>query len=90
MIEIIKKLKIEVSQPNIIQAVVAKQYDMNTRFIKATLVDGATIINVPNDPTVKVVINAERPDGQSKGFDGAVNDDGTVLKQCNKAVLLLQ
>lgn len=80
MIEIIKALNIEVSKPNIFQAVVAKQYDMNTRFIKATLVDGPDVIYIPNDPdrSVKVVINAERPDGQSKGFDGVVNDDGTV------------
>lgn len=78
MIEIIKELKIEVSKPNIFQAVVAKQFDMNTRFIKATLVDGADVIYIPAESTVKVVINAERPDGQSKGFDGAVNDDGTV------------
>ena len=78
LIEIIKELKIEVSKPNIFQAVVAKQYDMNTRFIKATLVDGSDVIYIPAEATVKVVINAERPDGQSKGFDGAVNDDGTV------------
>ena len=78
MIEIIKELKIEVSKPNIFQAVVAKQYDMNTRFIKATLVDGSDVIYIPSGPTIKAIINANRPDGQSKGFDGGVNDDGTV------------
>ena len=80
MIKIIKELNIEVSKPNIFQAVVAKQYDMNTRFIKATLVDGGDVIYIPNDPdrSVQVVINANRPDGLSKGFDGVVNDDGTV------------
>ena len=30
------------------------------------------------DNSIKVIINAERPDGQSKGFDGEVNEDGTV------------
>ena len=78
MIKIIKELKIEVSKPNIFQAVVAKQYDMNTRFIKATFVDGSDIICIPAAPTVKAIINAERPDGHSKGFDGVVNEDGTV------------
>ena len=78
MIEIIKELKIEVSKPNIFQAVVAKQYDMNTRFIKATFVDGSDIISIPAVPTVKAIINAERPDGQSQGFEGVINDDGTV------------
>lgn len=78
MIEIIKELNIEVSKPNVFQAVVAKQYDMNTRFIKATLVDGGDKIEINNSSTVKVVINALRPDGESKGFDGVINDDGTV------------
>lgn len=78
MIEIIKELNIEVSKPNVFQAVVAKQYDMNTRFIKATFVDGGNKIYIDPDATVKVVINALRQDGQSKGFEGEVNQDGTV------------
>lgn len=78
MIEIIKELNIEVSKPNVFQAVVAKQYDMNTRFIKATFVDGKDKITIDPSATVKVVINALRPDGESKGFDGVVNEDGTV------------
>ena len=78
LIEIIKELKVEVSKPNIFQAVVAKQYDMNTRFIKATFVDGTDIISIPHDSTVKAIINAERPDGQAKPFEGVVNEDGTV------------
>ena len=78
MIEIIKELDIEVSKPNLFQAVVAKQYDMNTRFIKATFVDSGNKIYIDPDATVKVVINALRQDGQSKGFEGEVNQDGTV------------
>ena len=90
MIEIVKELKIEVSKPNIFQAVVAKQFDMNTRFIKATLVDGADIITIPIGPTIKVIINAERPDGKSKGFDGSVNDDGTVTVPLHSWMLELE
>jgi hypothetical protein len=78
MIEIIKELNIEVSKPNVFQAVVAKQYDMNTRFIKATFVDGGDKITIDHTSTVKVVINALRPDGESRGFEGEVNNDGTV------------
>lgn len=78
MIEIIKELNIEVSRPNVFQAVVAKQYDMNTRFIKATFVDSGDKIHIDHEASVKVVINALRPDGESKGFDGEVNEDGTV------------
>jgi hypothetical protein len=78
MIEIIKELNIEVSKPNVFQAVVAKQYDMNTRFIKATFVDYGEKITIPQSATLKVVINALRNDGEAKGFDGVINDDGTV------------
>lgn len=78
MIEIIKELNIEVSKPNVFQAVVAKQYDMNTRFIKATFVDSGDKIYIDPNATVSVVINAVRPDGVAKGFEGKVNDDGTV------------
>lgn len=81
MIKIIKELNIEVSKPNLFQAVVAKQYDMNTRFIKATLMDGNNVVEIPkrSDGSIKVVINAERPDGLKKSFDGEVNgDDDTV------------
>lgn len=78
MIEIIKELNIEVSKPNVFQAVVAKQYDMNTRFIKATFVDNGDKITIPQSETLRVIINALRPDGIAKGFDGEINDDGTV------------
>ena len=78
IIEIVKELNIEVSSPNVFQAVVAKQYDMNTRFIKATFVDNGDKIYIDPNATVKVVINALRPDGEAKGFDGEVNQDGTV------------
>lgn len=78
MIEIIKELDIEVTKPNIFQAIVAKQYDMNTRFLKVTFRDCGTRIDIPNIETAKVVINAERKDGQSKGFEGVINEDGTV------------
>ena len=78
MIKIVKELKIEVSKPNVFQAIVAKQYDMNTRFLKVRLVDDGSEISVSQSATKTVVINADRPDGQSKGFDGIVNEDGTV------------
>ena len=90
MIEIVKELNIEVSKPNIFQAVVAKQYDMNTRFIKATLTDDTDVIYIPSGPTVKAIINANRPDGQSKGFDGVVNEDGTVTVPLHSWMLQME
>ena len=76
MIRVIQELKIEVSKPNFIQAIVAKQYDNNSRFLKVTLVNGNEEITVM--PTSTVTINAKRKDGESKAFAGEVNDDGTV------------
>ena len=78
MIEIIKELDVEVSKPNIFQALVAKQYDMNTRFLKVTLKDSGARIDIPNIETAKVIINANRKDGLSNAFYGVINDDGTV------------
>lgn len=90
MIQIIKEINVEVTKPNIFQALVAKQYDMNTRFLKVTLMDCGTRIDVPNIETAKVVINAERKDGQSKGFYGVINDDGTVTVPLHSWMLELE
>lgn len=78
MLQIIKEITVDVTKPNVFQAIVAKQYDMNTRFLKVTFADCGNKIDIPFTATSMVVINAERKDGQSKGFDGVINDDGTV------------
>lgn len=78
MIKIIKELNIDVTKPNVFQAVVAKQYDMNSRFLKVTLTDCGSVVQIPYSDNIKAVISAERVDGQSKGFDGEVNEDGTL------------
>ncbi len=90
MLQIIKELNIEVTKPNVIQALVAKQYDMNTRFLKVTLMDCGVPITIPFTNTIKVVINAERKDGQSKGFDGVVNEDNTVTVPLHSWMLELE
>ena len=76
MAQIIKEIRVDVSQPCNLQAILAKQYDCNSRFLKITLTDCGTKIDVPN--TSKVTINTNRPDGQSKSFNGDANTDGTV------------
>ena len=88
MIKIIKELNIEVAKPNILQAVVAKQYDMNSRFLKIAFTDCGSRIDIPT--TAKVVINAERKDGQSNSFEGVVNDDGTVTVPLHSWMLELE
>jgi hypothetical protein len=76
LISIIQEIKVEVSKPNFFQAIVAKQYDSNSRFLKATLVQNNKKIPVADTSTV--TINARRNDGAEKSFKGEVNEDGTV------------
>lgn len=76
MAQIIKEINVEVAKPNLFQAIVAKQCDNNSRFLKATFVNENEKIEI--DPTFNVTINATRPDGEHKRFEGVTNDDGTV------------
>ena len=73
---IIKEIKLEVSKPNLIQAVVAKQNDCNSRYLKASLWDEGVQLSI--NPAAEVTINAERKDGLSDSFYGEVNNDNTV------------
>lgn len=61
---------------NIFQAIVAKQNDSNSRFLRVTLLDEGTKIEVPT--TATATINALRADNTAKAFAGTVNSDGTV------------
>lgn len=76
MVKIVKSLSLDVSRQNRIQAVVAKQYDKDSRFLKIQLMDEGEPIVV--DQSSVVTINASRADNASKGFAGEVNEDGTV------------
>ncbi len=76
MAKIIQEINLEVAKPNLFQAVVAKQSDYGSRYLKATFVNNGEKINI--EPTLKATINAKRPDGVSKRFDAVVNSDGTV------------
>ena len=73
---VIKPITLEVSKPNVFQAIAAKQGDSNSRFLKATIVNEGVMIPVLSTSTV--VINAKRNDGQSNSFFGETNDDGTA------------
>ena len=70
MIQIVKEIAVDVAARNVFQAIVAKQNDSNSRFLKVTLCNEGTKIEVPSTATVS--INAKR------AFDGTVNSDGTV------------
>ena len=85
---IIKEIKLEVSRPNLIQAIVAKQNDCNSRFLKASIWDEGA--QIPIRPESQVTINAERKDGKSDSFFGDVNDDNTVTVPLTSWMLELE
>jgi hypothetical protein len=76
MATIIKEIEVDVSQLNRFAAIVAKQYDKQSRYLKVTLLDSGERINVDSASTA--VINARREDETAKTFEGTVNSDGTV------------
>ena len=76
MAQIVQKITVEVAKPNLFQAIVAKQGDSKSRFLEVTLVDNEQVINI--NPTSSVTINAKRPDGLSKRFEGEANVGDTV------------
>jgi lysophospholipase L1-like esterase len=78
MAQVIKEIELEVSKPNFIQAIVAKQYDNKSRYLRVKLVDNGEKITVKD--TSSVVINARRSDGGENKFSGTVDaGQGTVL-----------
>ena len=85
MAQIIKEIDVEVIRPNLFQAVVAKQNDCNSRFIKAAFVNKGEKIDIT--PVSKVLINARRSDGESGSFEGVVNDDSTVTVPLHSWIL---
>ena len=76
MAVIIQEIQVEVAKKNLFPAIIAKQYDYNSRFLKATLCDNGEPIAI--SPNSTVTINANRPDGTCNRFPGESNDDNTV------------
>jgi len=84
---VIKPITVEVSKPNLFQAIAAKQNDSNSRFLNVTFVNEGEKITVL--PTSKTTINAKRRDGESESFYGEVNEDGTVTVPIHSWILEL-
>lgn len=73
---ITREISVDVAKRNVFSAIVAKQLDNNSRFLKVTITNLGEKLSV--DATSTVVINALREDGLSKAFLGEANADGTV------------
>jgi len=76
MAEIIREITVDVAKANVFQAIVAKQFDSNSRFLKATITNDGEPLTIPS--SASVTINALREDGNAEAFLGSVNDDGTI------------
>lgn len=76
MASILREITVDVAQLNRFQAIVAKQYDKQSRFLKVHLTNLGEEIQADRD--AMVVINARREDETAKSFVGEVNNDGTV------------
>lgn len=76
MAQILKELTVDVAKFNRFAAVVAKQYDKQSRYLKVHLTNEDTPIQVAATNTV--TINARRADGAGRSFYGTVNNDGSV------------
>lgn len=71
-----KQITLDVSRPNNISAISAKQFDEDSRFLKIYLVNGGEELSVESDSAV--LINVLRADGESNSYSGSVNEDGSV------------
>jgi hypothetical protein len=85
---ITKAIRLETTKQNLVQAVIAKQNDCNSRFLKVTFLDEGTVI--PLESSSKVTINAERKDGESNSFFGEVNGDDTATVPLHSWMLELE
>ena len=85
MAETIKEIVLDVSKPKALKAIVAKQNDVNSRFLKATLTNSGQVIPISSSSTI--ALNVERPDGEVKAFVGTLNEDGTVTVPLTKWTL---
>lgn len=75
-IQIIREVSADVVKRGATRAVYAKQNDLNSRFLNVRIQEEGKDIKV--DPTLKVLLNVQRPDNKENIFYGTVNEEGTV------------
>lgn len=75
-VDVARKNAVDVAQKNSFRAIIAKQNDSNSQFLKATIRNEGQ--KIPVEANAFVLLAAERADGEVKTFAGMVNDDGTV------------
>ncbi len=76
MAEIIKSISLDVIRHEPTPRIMTKQFDRDSRFLNIRLKSDGRKINA--NKSSLVVINAQRPDGEAKAFEGVISEDGTV------------
>lgn len=87
MAQIVKVMNIDVAKKNRFQALVAKQFDSKSRYLKVQLQNEGVDVEV--EQNCSVIMNARRADGVSRGYAGNVNEDGTVTVPITSWMLAL-
>ena len=85
---ITQEITVDVAKKNAFNAIVAKQLDLNSRFLKIKLTDMGNKLFVNSNATV--LIDAQRPDNNAKSFKCVVNDDGTITAPLKHWMLELE
>jgi hypothetical protein len=87
MAQIIREISVDVARENTFSAIVAKQNDSNSRFLKVTLKNEGEPLEIASSSIA--TINALREDGTAEAFLGTVNEDGTVTVPLSNWMLAL-
>ena len=85
MITVIKEISVDVYEQKRPIKITAKQGDVNSRYVKASITNNSSLINIPSEALV--TINAKRLDGTNKVFKGQIDEDGKVLIKLNSWIL---
>ena len=85
---ITQEITVDVARKNAFNAIVAKQLDLNSRFLKIKLTDMGNKLFVNSNATA--LIDAQRPDNNAKSFKCIVNDDGTITAPLKHWMLELE
>lgn len=70
------KTVLDVSQKIPQKSIIAKQRDINSRFLTAAICDSGRPITVPQ--TARAVLNVRRSDGETNAFSCQINPNGSV------------
>ena len=82
---ITQTITLDLSQVGVFTAVNAKQGDDKTRFVRAVILDGGMVWQVPEGATAG--FRCVKPDGHSCQNPAVINDDGTVTVELTAQVL---